>query len=143
MRPQKITAYTHNNLPQGNTSSGLFLYVKRVLRDLNYKILLFTFVKINLFTQKIGLVLRFFHSSYFTFSQISTIFLKLSIYLLFFQYDKSRVERFSKTKSMFKHVFYKMSLSEFKGIVLSFNFGPVYLKERQMIDGQTNATKFP
>ena len=108
MSPRKITAQTHNNLLQGNTSRGLFLYVKRVLRDLNYKILLFTFY-----------------------------------YLHFFQYDKSRTEKFSKAKSIFKYVFYKMSLSEFKGIVLSFNFGPVYLTERQMIDCRTNATKFP
>ena len=64
---------THGCAPENSqrthkttSSRRLFLYVKRVLKDLNYKKFLFTAVKKHLFTHKIRLLLRFFHSSYFT-----------------------------------------------------------------------------
>ena len=43
------------------------------------------------------------------FSQTSTIFLKLCTCCLS-KYDKSRVERFSNAKSIFKHVFFNQDL---------------------------------
>ena len=41
MYPQKLAAYTQDSLLRENTSGGLFLYVKRILKDL----LLFKVVK--------------------------------------------------------------------------------------------------
>ena len=45
----------------------LFLYVKRVLKDLNNKKVFFPVIKKKLFTRKIRLVIRFFNSLYFTY----------------------------------------------------------------------------
>ena len=95
-----------------------------------FKKLLFTVVKINLFTQKIRSVLRLFHSSYFTlrfslkyfFPTLAQFFLSYLFTCCLSKYDKSRVERFSKAKPIFKNVFYRMALSEFEGIVLKFSF---------------------
>ena len=125
MRPRKLAAHAQNNLLQENTSGGLFLYVKRVLKDLNYKKFLFTVVKKKLFTHKIRLLFRFFHSSYFTsrfyikyfFRKLAQFFSSCLFICYLFKYCKSRVERFSKAKSIFKHVFLSV-----EGIVLSFNF---------------------
>ena len=64
---RKCSAYKQNTHLQEKTFGALFLYVKRVLKDLNYKNLLFTVVKRNLLTHKMRLVLRFLHSFYFTF----------------------------------------------------------------------------
>ena len=50
--PPESTAHPQNTTPQENTSGRLLLYVKRVLKDLNYKKLLFTVVKRNLLTLK-------------------------------------------------------------------------------------------
>ena len=44
--------HPQNTFHQENTSGGLLLYVKRVLKDLSYKKLLFTVVKRNLLTLK-------------------------------------------------------------------------------------------
>ena len=64
--PSKICSSHAEQPPPGeHLIGGLLLYVKRVLKDLNYKKLLFTVVKRNLFTHKNKLVFRFFHS-YFT-----------------------------------------------------------------------------
>ena len=123
--PRKFAAHAQNNLLQENTFGGLFLYVKRVLKDLNYKMFLITVVKKNLFTHKIRLLLRFFHSSYFTsgfdikyfFHKLVQFFSSCLFTCYLFKYDKSRVERFSKAKSIFKYVFLSI-----EGIVLSFNF---------------------
>ena len=51
---RKSAAHSQNNPLQGSTSGGLVLYVKRVLKDLNYKTLLFTVVKRNILTLKIN-----------------------------------------------------------------------------------------
>ena len=45
MHPQKSTAHLQKMSPWENTSGRLLLYVKRVLKDLNYKKLLFKFIK--------------------------------------------------------------------------------------------------
>ena len=58
--PSKICSTHTEQPPPGEHLRGLFLYVKRV--DLNYKKLLFTVVKRNLFTHKNKLAFRFFHS---------------------------------------------------------------------------------
>ena len=50
--PREPTSYPQNTSPQENTSGRLLLYVKIVLKDLNYKKLLFTTVKRNLLTLK-------------------------------------------------------------------------------------------
>ena len=44
IRPRKFAAHLQN------TSMGLLLHVKRILKDLNYKKVLFTVVKRNLLT---------------------------------------------------------------------------------------------
>ena len=48
----KFTAYPQNTFLQENTSGGLVLYVRRILKDLNYKKLLLTVVKRKLLTHK-------------------------------------------------------------------------------------------
>ena len=73
---QKIAAHPQITLSQENTSEGLLLYVKWILKDLIYKKLLFTIVKRNLSTynnnnnnnkcpvtgpRSFRKVLRFFH----------------------------------------------------------------------------------
>ena len=50
MRPQEAIPHLQNTYLQENTSGGLLVYVKRVLKDLNYEKLLFTVVKRNLLT---------------------------------------------------------------------------------------------
>ena len=52
MRPQEAIAHLQNTYFQENISGELLLYVKRVLKDLNYEKLLFTVVKRNLLTLK-------------------------------------------------------------------------------------------
>ena len=52
MRPREFTSHPQNTSPQENTSERLLLYVKIVLKDLNYKELLFTNFKRNLLTIK-------------------------------------------------------------------------------------------
>ena len=107
MHPPKICSTRAEQPPPGENLEGLFLYVKRVLKDLNYKKFPFTAVK------KIRLLLMFPNSFYFTSRfYIKYFFRKLVQFLsscLFtcylFKYDKSRVEIFSKAKSIFKYVF--------------------------------------
>ena len=87
----------------------LLFCLKGYSEALNYKKLSFTVTKRNLFTYKIRLFLSFFLLHFqvlylMVFSQTSTIFLKLCTCCLS-KYDKSRVERFSNAKSIFKHVF--------------------------------------
>ena len=50
--PRESTSYPQNTSPQENTSGRLLLCVKIVLKDLNYKKLLFTTAKRNLLTLK-------------------------------------------------------------------------------------------
>ena len=50
--PRKSTSHPQNTSPQENTSGRLPLYVKIVLKDLDYKKLLFTTVERNLLTLK-------------------------------------------------------------------------------------------
>ena len=52
MRPRESTAHPQNTSSQENTSGRLLLYLTRVLKDLNYKKLLFTVAKRNLLTLK-------------------------------------------------------------------------------------------
>ena len=52
MRRRESAAHPQNTPLQENTSRGLFLYVKRVLKDFNYKKLLLTVVKRNFLTLK-------------------------------------------------------------------------------------------
>ena len=90
----------------------LLLCLKGYSEAFNYKKLSFTVTKRNLFTYKIRFALSFFLLHFqvlylIIFPQTSTIFLKLCTCCLF-KYDKSRIERCSKAKSIFKHVFYKM-----------------------------------
>ena len=47
----KFAAHTHN-ISQENTCGGLLLYVQIILKDSNYKKLLFTTVKRNLLTPR-------------------------------------------------------------------------------------------
>ena len=49
---RKFAAHPQNNIVQENTPEELLLYVKRVLKDYNYKRLLITFVKRNSLTLK-------------------------------------------------------------------------------------------
>ena len=52
MGPRESTSYPQNTSPQENTSAKLLVYVKIVLKYLNYKKLLFTTTEINLLTLK-------------------------------------------------------------------------------------------
>ena len=52
MHLRELTSYPQNTSPQENTSTRLLQYVKIVLKDLNYKKLLFTTAKRNLLTLK-------------------------------------------------------------------------------------------
>ena len=47
MRPRKFPAHPQNTRLQENTSGGLILHVKRILKDLIYEKFLFTLVKRN------------------------------------------------------------------------------------------------
>ena len=54
IRFRKFAARPQNTLLRENTSGGLLLHVKKILKDLNYKRFLFTVVKINLLTLKMN-----------------------------------------------------------------------------------------
>ena len=53
-RPRKSVAHPQNTLPWESTSGELLLHVKRSLKDLIYKKILFTIVKRNLLTIKMN-----------------------------------------------------------------------------------------
>ena len=105
MHPWKFAAHAQNDPLQENTSGGLFLYVKRDLKNLNYKKSPLIAVKKN-YLNKIRLLLRFFDSSYFTsrfyfeyfFRKLAQFFSSCLFTRYLFKYDKSRVEKFSKAK---------------------------------------------
>ena len=52
--PPKIRSTSAELLLRENTSEGLILHVKRILKDLNYKRFLFTVFEINLLTLKMN-----------------------------------------------------------------------------------------
>ena len=54
IHPRKFTVHSQNLLLPGNTSGGLLLHVKKMLKDLNYKKFFFAIVKINLLTLKMN-----------------------------------------------------------------------------------------
>ena len=51
---QRICSTSAEQPLRGNTSGGLLLHVKRILKDLNYEKLLFAVVKRNLLTVKMN-----------------------------------------------------------------------------------------
>ena len=52
IRPRKSASHLQNTPLRENTSGGLLLHVKRILKDLNYEKFLFTVVKRNLLAIK-------------------------------------------------------------------------------------------